>query len=385
MNQYENLGVSSDKQDVEAATKNLDKGLLSNAFCKVFPDTFTNDANHCLISHADGVGTKTSLGYVCWKETGDLSIFENLAIDAIVMNLDDMLCNGALGPYTLVQNIGRNAFRIPGEILAAVTRGTQFFIEKMRNYGLDIAYCGGETADVNDIVRTISIDVVMQTRMERKKVIEANILPGNVIVGLASYGQSKYEDVYNSGIGSNGLTLARHGVLSRLYRQKYPESYEQLLKNKAYTGSRSVTEKVFRDMSVGSLILSPTRTYAPVIRQILNEYPANYINAMIHCSGGGQTKCLKFAKNVHIVKDIPFPHPYIFSLIQEETKELWRNMYKTFNMGSRYEIYCDQKVANGIIEISESFNVDAGIIGHVEPAEKKNLTIVGVDGPHVYE
>lgn len=390
MSQYEQLGVSSQKGEVHNATKNLDKGLFPNAFCNIYPDILTGDEAFCLIAHADGVGTKTSLGYVYGKETGDMSVFRNLAIDAIVMNLDDMLCVGATGPFTLTQSIDRNKHKVSGEVLAHIVEGTRAFIDKMKVYGIDIIYCGGETADVGDLVRTITLNASMQARMKRSNVIEANIRPGNVIVGLSSYGQATYEDEYNSGMGSNGLTLGRHGVFSEKYRKEYPESYDPILdeKGNAYTGSLNIDSCIHvsgHAIPIGELILSPTRTYAPIIKEVLATVPGESIAAMIHCSGGGQTKCLKFANGVHIVKNRMIDPPPVFETIQRETKEEWKNMYETFNMGLRYELYCDEKVADTIIRISERFNVQAVLMGYVEKSEESKLTLFAAGGPHVYK
>ncbi len=386
-NQYQELGVSSDKKEVHTATKTLDKGLFPNAFCKIFPDIFTNSKKYCLIAHADGAGTKASLAYIYWKQTGDLNVFRNLAIDAIVMNIDDMICVGAVGPYTFTQTIDRNSFTIPGEVIQAIIEGTKDFFEKMKRYDIDITYNGGETADVNDLVRTLTVNASMQARMLRKDVIDTTIKPGNIIVGLSSSGKAVYEDEYNSGIGSNGLTMARHKVLDSWHRHRSQESYEPLLQEKAYTGHFDLdsTMNAIPWMTIGKLMLSPTRTYAPLIKQLLMGFSKKHISALVHCSGGGQTKCLGFANSVHIIKDALFDIPPLFSLIQEESGEDWKNMYKTFNMGSRFEIYCNnQDVADWIITAGKYFDIDAQIIGRVEASDETKLTIKSPHGEFVY-
>ena len=386
-NQYEELGVSSDKKEVHAATKTLDKGLFPNAFCKIFPDVLTNSEKHCLIAHADGVGTKASLAYIYWKLTGDIGVFRNLAIDAIVMNIDDMICVGAVGPYTFTQTIDRNSFTIPGEVIQAIIEGTKDFFKKMKQYDIDITYNGGETADVNDLVRTLTVNASMQARMLRKDVINTTIKPGNVIVGLSSSGQAVYEDEYNSGIGSNGLTMARHKLLPPMHRHFDQESYEPLLKEKAYTGRFKLNTTVddVSEMTIGKAMLSPTRTYAPLIKQLLGKFSKKDISALVHCSGGGQTKCLGFAEGVHIIKDNLFDTPPLFSLIQEESSEDWKNMYKTFNMGSRFEIYCNnQDVVDWIIHAGKNYGIEAQIIGRVEASDETKLTIKSPHGEFVY-
>ncbi|MES2224424.1 MAG: AIR synthase-related protein [Patescibacteria group bacterium] len=386
--QYGNLGVSSDKKGVHKAIRTLDKGLFEGAFCRIFPDNLTGDVDYCLIAHADGVGTKASLGYLYWKVTGDISALANLAIDAIVMNLDDMICVGATGPFTFTQNIDRNSFTIPDEIIEAIiVKTNEVFIDLKKRHGIDITYSGGETADVNDLVRTLTLNASMQARMRRKDVIRTNILPGDVIVGLASFGKARYEQEYNSGIGSNGLTLARHSVFHPSYRELYPESYEEALGDKAYRGQYYVDGKlsIKPRATVGKLVLSPTRTYAPIVKAILSTVPRESIHAMIHCSGGGQTKCMGFGKKVHIVKDTLFPVPPVFSIIQDQSNETWQNMYKTFNMGHRFELYCDESTAAKIVAISKSFGVDAQIIGRVHSAANTCLTIRSVHGEFFYK
>jgi phosphoribosylformylglycinamidine cyclo-ligase len=382
---YLQRGVSSGKEDVHKAIKNVDKGLFPNAFCKVIPDMLTGDPEHCLVMHADGAGTKSSLAYIYWKETGDLSVWKGIAQDAIVMNLDDLLCVGITGDILLSSTIGRNKNKIPGEVISAIINGTEEILEMLRGLGVPVYSTGGETADVGDLVRTIIVDSTVVARSRRDKIIENKINPGQVIVGLSSSGQATYEDSYNGGMGSNGLTSARHdvfgGALSEVYRESYdPEIPDSLV----YSGSRSLTSMVKAvGLDAGKLVLSPTRTYAPVIQKVLEEYREN-IGGMIHCSGGAQTKVLHFCDKVHIIKDKLFPVPPLFRMIQEESGTPWQEMYQVFNMGHRFEIYTDEESARGIIGIAQEFNIDARLVGRCEPSEQKKLTIRGAEGEFIY-
>jgi phosphoribosylformylglycinamidine cyclo-ligase len=382
---YLQRGVSSGKEDVHKAIKNVDKGLFPNAFCKVIPDMLTGDPEHCLVMHADGAGTKSSLAYIYWKETGDLSVWKGIAQDAIVMNLDDLLCVGITGDILLSSTIGRNKNKIPGEVISAIINGTEEILEMLRGLGVPVYSTGGETADVGDLVRTIIVDSTVVARSRRDKIIENKINPGQVIVGLSSSGQATYEDSYNGGMGSNGLTSARHdvfgGALSEIYRESYdPEIPDSLV----YSGSRSLTSRVEAvGLDAGKLVLSPTRTYAPVIQKVLEEYREN-IGGMIHCSGGAQTKVLHFCDKVHIIKDKLFPVPPLFRMIQEESGTPWQEMYQVFNMGHRFEIYTDEESARGIIGIAQEFNIDARLVGRCEPSEQKKLTIRGAEGEFIY-
>lgn len=377
---YELRGVSSQKEDVHAAIKNMDKGLYPNAFCKIIPDVLGGDSEFCNIMHADGAGTKSSLAYLYWKETGDLSVWKGIAQDAIVMNTDDLLCVGCSGPFLLSSTIGRNKSKIPGEVIAALINGNQEFAEKMREYGVDIELTGGETADVGDLVKTVIVDSTLMARMPRKDVIENKIKPGQVIVGFASYGQASYEDEYNGGMGSNGLTSARHDVFAKHYAKHYPESFDnELPEEVVYVGGKKLTDKV-KDapLDAGKLVLSPTRTYAPLMIEILKKHRES-LEAVIHCSGGAQTKVLHFVEEpVKIIKDNLLPIPPLFKLIKEETNTNWKEMFKVFNMGHRLEIYTNEETAKSLIEISESFNIDAQIIGRVESSSDKTaLNIKG--------
>lgn len=382
---YETRGVSAQKEDVHAAIKNIDKGLFPKAFCKVVPDYLSNDDQYCVAMHADGAGTKSSLAYMYWKETGDLSVWEGIAQDAIVMNTDDLLCIGATDNILLSSTIGRNKHLIPGEVIARIINGTEKFLEKLNSYGINIKSTGGETADVGDLVRTIIVDSTAICRMKRTDVIDnSNIKPGNVIVGLASFGQASYETEYNGGMGSNGLTSARHDVLNNYLIEKYPESFDtNLPENVVYTGTKKLTDKI-NDVSldIGKLILSPTRTYAPVMLEIFKHY-RKQINGIVHCTGGGQTKVLHFVDDLHIIKDNLFEIPPLFKLIQEESKTEWKEMYQVFNMGHRMEIYCNKEIAQGIIDIAKSYKIDAQIIGRVEEGKKK-LTISTKSGKIEY-
>ncbi len=363
-------GVSSDKEDVHAAIKNVDKGLYSKAFCKIIPDLLTGDPDACLVMHADGAGTKSSLAYAYWRETGDLSVWKGIAQDAVVMNTDDLLCVGATSGILLSSTIGRNKRLIPGEVIAAIINGTEEFLASMRSLGVDIVSTGGETADVGDLVRTVIVDSTVTARMRRADVIDnARIRPGDVIVGLASFGQATYESEYNGGMGSNGLTSARHDVFARYLAEKYPETYDTAIPDElAYSGGMRLTDPVEGcPLDAGKLVLSPTRTYAPVVARVLKEVPREAIHGMVHCSGGGQTKILHFVSDLHIIKDNLFPVPPLFRLIAEQSGTDPREMYKVFNMGHRMELYVSSRAAaEEIIAISRSFGVDAQVVGRVE-------------------
>jgi len=386
---YDLRGVSASKDDVHNAIKNIDKGIFPQAFCKIIPDILTNDAEYCNIMHADGAGTKSSLAYIYWKETGDISVWKGIAQDAIIMNLDDLLCVGATDNILLSSTIGRNKNLIPGEVIAAIINGTEEILAELREAGIGIYSTGGETADVGDLVRTIIVDSTVTCRMKRDEVISNhNIVPGDVIVGLESYGQATYENEYNGGMGSNGLTSARHDVFDKSIAKKYPESYDAAVPyDLVFSGSKKLTDKVDigngQSVTAGKLVLSPTRTYAPIIKQILDGY-RDKVHGMVHCSGGAQTKVLHFVDKLHIIKDNLFPVPPLFKLIQEESKTSWQEMYKVFNMGHRMELYVPQEIANDIINISKSFSVDAQIIGRVEAADKKQVTIRSEFGEFVY-
>jgi phosphoribosylformylglycinamidine cyclo-ligase len=366
---YNARGVSASKEDVHEAIKNVDKGLFPKAFCKIVPDILGGDPEWCNIMHADGAGTKSSLAYLYWKETGDLSVWKGIAQDALIMNVDDLLCVGATDNILVSSTIGRNKNNIPGEVISAIINGTEELLEKLRKAGISIYSTGGETADVGDLVRTIIVDSTVTCRMKRADVISAdNISAGNVIVGLSSSGQATYETEYNGGMGSNGLTSARHDVFAKYLAEKYPESFDPEVPSElVYSGKCKLTDKVEQlGIDAGKLVLSPTRTYAPVIKKILEKL-RNQIFGMIHCSGGAQTKVLHFVENVHVIKDNMFPVPPLFQLIQEQSGTGWKEMYKVFNMGHRFEIYTQPEIAEEIISISKSFNIDAKIIGRVEP------------------
>jgi phosphoribosylformylglycinamidine cyclo-ligase len=375
---YAGRGVSASKEDVHKAIQNIDKGLFPQAFCKIVPDYLTNDEDYCLIMHADGAGTKSSLAYMYWKETGDLSVWKGIAQDALIMNIDDLLCVGATDHILLSSTIGRNKNRIPGKVIAAIINGTEELISELQSHGVTIHSTGGETADVGDLVRTIIVDSTVTARMKRQDVIDnANIKSGDVIVGLASFGQATYEKTYNGGMGSNGLTSARHDVFSHELAKKYPESYDDLVpKELVYSGTKQLLDKVENSsLDAGKLVLSPTRTYAPIIKKILEKYTSKEIHGMVHCSGGAQTKILHFIENLHIIKDNLFPVPPLFQMIQEQSKTEWKEMYQVFNCGHRMELYVSEAIADDIIAISKSFNVDAQIVGRVEAADSKQLTI----------
>lgn len=384
---YAQRGVSAGKEDVHNAIKKVDKGLFPKAFCKIVPDYLTSDEDYCLIMHADGAGTKSSLAYMYWKETGDLSVWKGIAQDALIMNIDDLLCVGAVDNIMLSSTIGRNKNLVPGEVISAIINGTEELLSDLKNFGINIHSTGGETADVGDLVRTIIVDSTVTARMKRKDVIDnANIKPGNVILGLSSSGQASYEKEYNGGMGSNGLTSARHDVFGNYLAMKYPESFDdQIPQELVYSGSKCLTDKVDgSSLNAGKLVLSPTRTYAPIIKKILSRFSKNEIHGMVHCSGGAQTKVLHFVENVHVVKDNLFDVPPLFKLIQEESKTDWKEMYQVFNMGHRMELYVDEEIASEIIGIANSFNVEAKIIGRVEASENKKLTIQSEFGEFVY-
>ncbi len=385
-NRYNQRGVSASKEDVHNAIKNIDKGLYPKAFCKIVPDILGGDPDYCNIMHADGAGTKSSLAYLYWKETGDLSVWKGIAQDAVVMNLDDLLCVGAVDNILLSSTIGRNKNNIPGEVISAIISGTEELCSELRDLGITIYPTGGETADVGDLVRTIIVDSTVTCRMKRSEVISADrIQAGNVIVGLSSSGQASYEKEYNGGMGSNGLTSARHDVFSKYLAEKYPESYDSSVPyDLVYSGQKKLTDQIEGlKLDAGKLVLSPTRTYAPVIKQVLENFRES-IYGMIHCSGGAQTKVLHFVDNVHVIKNNMFDIPPLFSLIREQSGTDWKEMYKVFNMGHRFEIYTDQQAAEGIIAIARSFNLDAKIIGHVEPFTGKKVTIHSEYGTFEY-
>ena len=382
---YQLRGVSAEKEDIHNAIKNLDKGLYPNAFCKIIPDILGGDDKYCNVMHADGAGTKSSLAYLYWKETGDLSVWEGIAQDAVVMNTDDLMCIGATDKMLLSSTIGRNKNLIPGEVVSAIINGTEKFMEKLRSLGCEIYLTGGETADVGDLVRTVIVDSTVTTRLRRDQIIENNIRKDDVIVGFASSGKANYEDFYNGGMGSNGLTSARHDVLGHYLAEKYEESYDHSIpEDLVYSGPHKLTDATEIDgVDVGHLILSPTRTYLPIMVPILKEHRKN-IHGIIHCSGGAQTKVLHFAHNVHIIKDNMLSTPPLFKMIQEASHTDWKEMYKVFNMGHRLEIYTDAKSAEDMINISKSFGIDAQIIGHVEDSDAKRLTIKSEYGTFEY-
>jgi phosphoribosylformylglycinamidine cyclo-ligase len=384
---YNLRGVSASKEDVHNAIKNIDKGLFPKAFCKIVPDYLTNDDNYCLIMHADGAGTKSSLAYMYWKETGDISVWKGIAQDALIMNIDDLLCVGVTDNILLSSTIGRNKNLIPAEVISAIINGTQELIAELKSFGVTIHSTGGETADVGDLVRTIIVDSTVTARMKRSDVVDnANIQAGDVIVGLASFGQAKYEKSYNGGMGSNGLTSARHDVFAKYLAEKYPESFDAAVPNElVYSGNTKLTDAVEDSpIDAGKLVLSPTRTYAPIIKSILDKYTPNEIHGMVHCSGGAQTKVLHFVDNVHVIKDNLFPVPPLFKLIQENSKTDWKEMYQVFNCGHRMELYVPQAIAQEIIDLSESFGVAAQIVGRVEASENKKLTIESEFGKFEY-
>ena len=384
---YAQRGVSASKEDVHNAIKNVDKGLFPQAFCKIVPDFLTGDTDFCLVMHADGAGTKSSLAYMYWKETGDLSVWKGIAQDALIMNIDDLLCVGATNDIMLSSTIGRNKNKIPGEVISAIINGSEELLKDLKKFGVTIHSTGGETADVGDLVRTIIVDSTVTARMKRSDVIDnANIKSGDVIVGLASFGQASYETEYNGGMGSNGLTSARHDVFDKYLAHKYPESFDQEVPEElVYSGSKQLTDTVVNsELDAGKLVLSPTRTYAPIIKKILSKYTNKEIHGMVHCSGGAQTKILHFVKDLHIIKDNLFEVPPLFKLIQEESKTDWKEMYQVFNMGHRMELYVPKEIADDLISISKSFNVDAKIVGKVETSVSKKLTIQSEFGEFHY-
>ncbi len=387
-NRYRLRGVSAQKEDVHAAIKNIDRGLFPKAFCKIVPDYLTGSEDHCIVMHADGAGTKSSLAYAYWKETGDLSVWKGIAQDALIMNIDDLLCVGASENILLSSTIGRNKNRIPGEVLAAIINGTEELIEELKQYGISIHSTGGETADVGDLVQTIIVDSTVVARMKRSEVIDnSNIKAGDVIVGLASFGQATYEKEYNGGMGSNGLTSARHDVFNSEIKEKYPETFDSSVPSSlVYSGSKKLTDTIEKaSLNAGKLVLSPTRTYAPIIQKIKKSISQNHVHGMVHCSGGAQTKILHFIDNLHVIKDNMFDVPPLFKMIQEESGTSWKEMYEVFNMGHRMELYVTPEVASEIIAISESFNVPAQIIGKVEASKTKELTIKSSYGLFQYK
>lgn len=384
---YNQRGVSASKEDVHQAISKLDKGLFPKAFCKIVPDYLGNDPDYCTVMHADGAGTKSSLAYIYWRETGDLSVWKGIAQDALIMNIDDLLCVGATSNILLSSTIGRNKNLVPGEVISAIINGTEELLELLRHYGLNIISTGGETADLGDLVRTIVVDSTVVSRMKKSDVIDnARIQAGDVIIGLASAGKATYEDHYNGGMGSNGLTSARHDVFAHQYAAKYPESFdERVPEDLVYSGNYNVTDTLHGvDVNVGKLVLSPTRTYAPVMVKVL-ENLRKEIHGLVHCSGGAQTKVLHFIDNLHIIKDNLFDAPPLFRLIQEQSKTDWKEMYKVFNMGHRMEIYVSELHAKEIISISHEFGVDAKIIGRVENAPSKKVTLKSEFGDFIYE
>ena len=385
-NRYMQRGVSSDKTDVHNAIRNIDKGLFPKAFCKIVPDTLTNDPNYCLVMHADGAGTKSSLAYLYWKETGDLSVWKGVAQDALVMNLDDLLCVGVTDNILLSSTIGRNKNLIDGEVIKSIIEGTEELIDELSSYGINIKSTGGETADVGDLVRTIIVDSTVVARMKREDVIDnANISSGDFVVGLSSFGQAKYEKSYNGGMGSNGLTSARHDVFNKSLATKYPESFDHGTDDAyIYTGNHALTDSVDgTKLDAGQLVLSPTRTYAPIIQEFLNDWRSS-VNGMVHCSGGAQTKVLHFVNDVHVIKDNLFPIPPLFKTIQQASGTSWEEMYKVFNMGHRLEVYTNEEAASALIEIAKSFSVDAQIIGRCESSSTGKVTINSEHGDFEY-
>ena len=387
LSKYDSRGVSFDKKEVHQAIKNIDKGLFPLAFCKIIPDIITCDENYCLVMHADGAGTKSSLAYAYWKETGDLSVWKGISQDSLIMNIDDLICVGAINNIVVSSTIGRNKKLIPAEVIKTIIEGNENVISKLNSFGINIKSSGGETADVGDLVKTIIVDSTVVCRLKKEEVIDnSNIKGGDVIVGLASFGKTTYEDEYNSGIGSNGLTSARHDVFDKYLKIKYPETYDNSLSDDLiYIGSKKLSDKIPGiDLDAGKLVLSPTRTYAPVVKEILSKIERKKIHGIIHCSGGAQTKVMNFVKNKHIIKDNLFETPPVFKLIQSESKTSWKEMYQVFNMGHRLEIYTDENSAQSIINISKSFNLDAKIIGRVEDSKENKLSISTAKGLFEY-
>ena len=386
-NKYADRGVSHGKEDVHNAIKNVDKGLFPKSFCKIIPDTLSNDSEYCIIMHADGAGTKSSLAYVYWKETKDLSVWKGISQDSLIMNIDDLICVGATENIVVSSTIGRNKKLIPGEIIKQIIEGNEEVISNLNTYGMNVVSSGGETADVGDLVKTIIVDSTVFCRMKRADVIDnGNIIAGNVIVGLSSFGKASYEEEYNSGIGSNGLTSARHDVFEKSLKNKYPESFDNQISDElVYSGTKKVTDRIENSpLNAGKLVLSPTRTYAPLIKKIFEEIERKKINGIIHCSGGAQTKILHFVDKLHIIKDNLFDLPPVFKLIQKESGTSWKEMYQVFNMGHRMEIYTDRSTADKIINISNSFNIEAKIVGRVEDSKNKKLTITTTYGTFEY-
>lgn len=381
---YLERGVSSKKEDVHKAIKNQDKGIYKNSFCKIIPDILSGDKDYCNIMHADGAGTKSSLAYLYWKETNDLSVWRGIAQDSLIMNIDDLICVGATTNIIISSTIGRNKHLIPGEVISEIIQGNEDVINMLNNYGISCKSAGGETADIGDITKTIIVDSTVISRQRRDKILECNLKGGDVIVGLASFGKAVYENQYNSGIGSNGLTSARHDVLNNIYRLKYPESYSsETNKDLIYSGKYKVTDPSKNNDNIGKLLLSPTRTYSPIIKKVIDTY-LKYISGIIHCTGGGQTKVLHFTNNHRIIKNNLFDIPEVFKIIYDESRTSLKEMYEVFNMGHRMEIYCKPDVADEIIEISKEFEVEAKIIGLVEDSDKKELIIDSKEGIIVY-
>ena len=386
-NKYADRGVSHAKEDVHNAIKNIDKGLFPKSFCKIIPDTLSNDSEYCIIMHADGAGTKSSLAYVYWKETKDLSVWKGISQDSLIMNIDDLICVGATENIVVSSTIGRNKKLIPGEIIKQIIEGNEEVISNLNKHGMNVISSGGETADVGDLVKTIIVDSTVFCRMKRADVIDnGNIIAGNVIVGLSSFGKASYEKEYNSGIGSNGLTSARHDVFEKSLKNKYPESFDNQISDElVYSGTKKVTDRIENSpLDAGKLVLSPTRTYAPLIKKIFEEIDRKKINGIIHCSGGAQTKILHFVDKLHIIKDNLFDLPPVFKLIQQESGTSWKEMYQVFNMGHRMEIYTDRSTADKIISISNGFNIEAKIVGRVEESKNKKLTISSTYGTFEY-
>jgi len=387
-NKYAKRGVSFDKKDVHNAIKYIDKGLYPKAFCKIIPDIITNDDSYCLVMHADGAGTKSSLAYAYWKETGDMSVWKGISQDSLIMNIDDLICVGATKNIVVSSTIGRNKKLIPGEIIKNIIKGNEEVISNLNQFGMNITSAGGETADVGDLVKTIIVDSTIFCRMKKQDVIDNdNIEADNIIIGLASFGKAIYENAYNSGIGSNGLTSARHDVFNKKIKDLYPETYDNSLpESLTYSGSKNLTDKIIDSpLNAGKLVLSPTRTYAPILNRIFNVIGRNKINGIIHCSGGAQTKILHFIENLHVIKDNLFEIPIVFDLIQSESSTSWKEMYQVFNMGHRMELYVDNKYSDEIIKISKSFGVDAKVIGRVESSTEKKLTISSKYGKFEYK
>ena len=384
---YDSRGVSFDKKEVHDAIKNIDKGLFPNAFCKIIPDLISGDDDYCIVMHADGAGTKSSLAYAYWKETGDLDVWKGISQDSLIMNIDDLICVGAIDNIIVSSTIGRNKKLIPGDVIKTIIEGNEYVISKLNSHGINVKSSGGETADVGDLVKTIIVDSTVVCRLKKEDVIDnSNIKAGNVIVGLASFGKTNYEDQYNSGIGSNGLTSARHDVFDKYLKDKFPETYDNSLSDDLiYSGTKKLTDKIEgTNLNVGQLVLSPTRTYAPVMKEIFSKINRKKINGLIHCSGGAQTKVMNFVDNKHIIKDNLFDIPPVFNLIQKESGTNWREMYQVFNMGHRLEIYTDGNTADEIISICDSFSLDAKIIGRVKENSPNKLTIKSSKGHFNY-